>query len=75
MVDSDRRLVGILTVDDALQILEDADSQDQDRISGAETLRQPYLTTTTSDAGAFPGGVAVGAGHRCGADGAGARHL
>lgn len=48
VVDSDRRLVGILTVDDALQILEDADSQDQARISGAETLRQPYLTTTIS---------------------------
>lgn len=46
VVDSDRRLVGILTVDDALDILEEADSQDQARIGGAENLRQPYLTTS-----------------------------
>lgn len=46
VVDSDRRLVGILTVDDALQILEEADSKDQARIGGSETLRQPYLTTS-----------------------------
>ena len=46
MVDNDTRLVGILTVDDALAILEDADSQDQARIGGSEGLRQPYLTTS-----------------------------
>jgi magnesium transporter len=46
VVDSDQRLVGILTVDDALDILEEADSEDQARIGGAENLRQPYLTTS-----------------------------
>ena len=46
VVDNDRRLVGILTVDDALDVLEEADSQDQARIGGSETLRQPYLTTS-----------------------------
>lgn len=46
VVDSDRRLVGILTVDDALDILEEADSEDQARIGGSEGLRQPYLTTS-----------------------------
>jgi magnesium transporter len=46
VVDNDTRLVGILTVDDALRILEDADSQDQARIGGTEGLRQPYLTTS-----------------------------
>jgi magnesium transporter len=46
VVDNDRRLVGILTVDDALDILEEADSEDQARIGGSETLRQPYLTTS-----------------------------
>ncbi len=46
VVDSESRLVGILTVDDALTILEDADSEDQARIGGSETLRQPYLTTS-----------------------------
>ncbi|VEG53578.1 magnesium transporter [Mycolicibacterium aurum] len=44
VVDNETRLVGILTVDDALRILESADSEDQARISGAEPLRRPYLT-------------------------------
>jgi magnesium transporter len=48
VVDSETRLVGILTVDDALGILEDADSQDQARIGGSETLRQPYLSTSVA---------------------------
>ncbi|MFD4369084.1 magnesium transporter [Rhodococcus sp. NPDC058521] len=45
IVDAETRLVGLLTVDDALRILEDAESEDQARISGSEPLRQPYLTT------------------------------
>ncbi|GAB3224669.1 magnesium transporter [Mycolicibacterium hippocampi] len=44
VVDNENRLIGILTVDDALQILEDAESEDQARISGVEPLRRPYLT-------------------------------
>jgi magnesium transporter len=45
VVDTETRLVGILTVDDALGILEEADSEDQARIGGSEPLRRPYLTT------------------------------
>lgn len=45
VVDAESRLVGILTVDDALAILEEADSEDQARISGSEPLRRPYLAT------------------------------
>jgi magnesium transporter len=45
VVDAEHRLVGILTVDDALGILERADSEDQARISGSEPLRRPYLST------------------------------
>ena len=48
VVDNDTRLVGILTVDDALRILEEADSEDQARLAGSETLRQPYLTTSVA---------------------------
>ena len=48
VVDNDCRLVGILTVDDALGILEEADREDQARIGGSETLRQPYLTTSVA---------------------------
>jgi len=48
VVDNDTRLVGILTVDDALRILENADSEDQARIGGSAPLRQPYLTTSVA---------------------------
>jgi magnesium transporter len=51
VVDNDTRLVGILTVDDALRILEEADSEDQARLAGSETLRQPYLTTSVATVG------------------------
>lgn len=44
IVDDEERLVGILTVDDALRILEDAESEDQARMSGSEPLRRPYLS-------------------------------
>ncbi|WP_312178945.1 magnesium transporter [Arthrobacter sp.] len=45
IVDAENRLVGILTVDDALGILEDAESEDAARAGGAEPLRRPYLAT------------------------------
>lgn len=45
VVDSENRLVGILTVDDALRILEEEESEDAARIGGAEPLRRPYLAT------------------------------
>lgn len=45
VVDDEHRLVGILTFDDALRILEDAESEDTARAGGAEPLRRPYLTT------------------------------
>lgn len=45
IVDTESRLVGILTVDDALWILEGAESEDHARIGGAEPLRRPYLST------------------------------
>ncbi|BBX17483.1 magnesium transporter [Mycolicibacterium duvalii] len=46
VVDNETRLVGILTVDDALRILESAESEDQARIAGTEPLRRPYLTAS-----------------------------
>ncbi|NLT29757.1 MAG: magnesium transporter [Propionibacterium sp.] len=45
VVDSEERLVGIFTVDDALTVLEDAAEEDQARQGGAEPLRSPYLAT------------------------------
>lgn len=43
VVDAESRLVGIFTVDDALAILEEEDSEDHARIAGTEPLRHPYL--------------------------------
>ncbi|MBV1780533.1 magnesium transporter [Paeniglutamicibacter sp. ABSL32-1] len=45
VVDDEERLVGILTVDDALGILEEAESEDAARSGGTEPLRRPYLAT------------------------------
>ncbi|MGJ3510101.1 magnesium transporter [Enemella sp. A6] len=45
VVDSEERLVGIFTVDDALTVLEDAAEEDQARQGGSEPLRSPYLAT------------------------------
>lgn len=46
VVDSEQRLVGILTIDDANQILRDAEEEDAARAGGAEPLRRPYLSTS-----------------------------
>ncbi|AWB81041.1 magnesium transporter [Corynebacterium yudongzhengii] len=45
IVDDSDRLVGMLTVDDAFDIVEEADNEDAARGGGAEPLQQPYLTT------------------------------
>lgn len=46
VVDSEDRLVGAFTVDDAMRVLEDEESEDIARAGAAEPLRRPYLTTT-----------------------------
>lgn len=45
VVDSESRLVGILTIDDAVRILEREESEDAARQGGVEPLRRPYLST------------------------------
>jgi magnesium transporter len=45
VVDRESRLVGILTIDDAVRILEREESEDVARQGGAEPLRRPYLST------------------------------
>lgn len=45
IVDSESRLVGILTIDDAVRILEHEESEDAARQGGVEPLRRPYLAT------------------------------
>jgi len=45
IVDSERRLVGILTLDDAARILKHEESEDVARQGGVEPLGRPYLST------------------------------
>lgn len=45
VTDSEHRVVGIFTVDDALDIIEREESEDAARHGGAEPLHRPYLST------------------------------
>jgi magnesium transporter len=46
IVDSEDRLVGVVTVDDAMEVLEEEETEDVARSGGAEPLRRPYLATS-----------------------------
>lgn len=46
VVDRENRLVGMITVDDAMEVLEAEDTEDFSRAGGAEPLERPYLTAT-----------------------------
>jgi magnesium transporter len=48
VLDAEQRLVGVLTVDDAMEIIEEEETEDAARAGGAEPLAVPYL-----DAGAL----------------------
>lgn len=44
VVDDEGRLLGVFTVDDAMRVLEDEESEDIARSGGTEPLRRPYLS-------------------------------
>ena len=46
IVDTEGRLVGIVTVDDAMEVLEEEETEDVARSGGAEPLGRPYLATS-----------------------------
>jgi magnesium transporter len=46
IVDTEDRLVGIVTVDDAMEVLEEEETEDVARAGGAEPLGRPYLSTS-----------------------------
>lgn len=45
IVDAEERLVGVLTVDDAVEIIERENAEDSARTSGSEPLTRSYLAT------------------------------
>jgi magnesium transporter len=48
VTDSEERLVGILTVDDAMFVLEEENTEDIVRSGGSQPLGQPYLSATAA---------------------------
>jgi magnesium transporter len=46
VVDSENRLVGVFTVDDAMEVLEAEATEDAARAGATEPLRRPYLSTS-----------------------------
>ncbi len=46
IVDTEQRLVGIVTVDDAIEILEEEETEDIARTGGAEPVGRPYFTVS-----------------------------
>jgi magnesium transporter len=46
VVDAENRLIGVVTVDDAMEILEEEDTEDVARAGGSEPLGRPYLTVS-----------------------------
>ena len=47
IVDAEGRLVGVVTVDDAMEILEEEETEDLARAGGAEPLGRPYLSVSS----------------------------
>jgi magnesium transporter len=45
VVDAEKRLIGVITVDDVIDVLEEEASEDIQRLGGAEPLDRPYLDT------------------------------
>jgi len=46
IVDTEDRLVGIVTFDDAMEVLEEEETEDLARAGGAEPLGRPYMATS-----------------------------
>jgi len=46
VVDEERRLLGVVTVDDVLDILEEEATEDIQRLGGSEPLAQPYFSAS-----------------------------
>jgi magnesium transporter len=47
IVDAEGRLVGVVTVDDAMEVLEEEDTEDLARTGGSEPLDRPYLAASS----------------------------
>jgi magnesium transporter len=48
VVDHEHKLIGVITVDDVMEVIEDETTEDIHRMGGAEPFDQPYLDTKVS---------------------------
>ncbi|MCS7038716.1 MAG: magnesium transporter [Anaerolineae bacterium] len=46
VVDAENRLVGVVTIDDVVDVIEEEDTEDIQRFGGAQPLERPYLSTS-----------------------------
>jgi magnesium transporter len=49
VVDADRRLLGVVTVDDVIQAIQEEQTEDVQRFGGLEALEEPYLQSSFWD--------------------------
>lgn len=47
VISSEHRLIGVITIDDVMDVLEDEATEDIQRLGGAQPLERPYLDTST----------------------------
>jgi magnesium transporter len=47
VVDDDNKLIGVITIDDVVDVLEDEATEDIQRLGGSAPLEKPYLLTST----------------------------
>ncbi|MFN2205114.1 MAG: magnesium transporter [Candidatus Promineifilaceae bacterium] len=47
VIDSDNKLIGVITIDDVVDVLEDEATEDIQRLGGSAPLEKPYLLTST----------------------------
>jgi magnesium transporter len=48
VVNGDRRLIGVITIDDVIDVIEEETTEDIQRLGGAQPLDAPYLSTRIS---------------------------
>ena len=49
VVDSDRRLLGVITVDDVIDVIQEEQTEDVQRFGGMDALEEPYLQSSFLD--------------------------
>ena len=49
VVDTDNRLLGVITVDDVIDVIQEEQTEDAQKFGGSEALEEPYLQSAFSD--------------------------